>query len=139
MNLVILVEQSYMDSNIKKHLSNHFKLKYNLTYINRSYGNVVGSIGSLVGTSDDLNIQKEILFILSDLEKYSPFIRFLGVHYNGYWLQRSQLKESISFNMENTNSYDLVTMYFGPISKLTHTIDYNIKSIIYLLTTKTNQ
>ena len=93
MNTFLLLEQSYMDDTTKKFLSRHFSLNYNLKYFNSVNGYYIpGSVGFLTGFFTEKELQLTIKEIVNDLQKYNPFVKFLGCNYKGYWISINQLK-----------------------------------------------
>lgn len=134
MNIIILIEQSYIDSNIQKHLRNHFKLRYELTYVNKSYGGIIGNVASLVGYYDDAYFHHNIIHIINDLEKYSPFIKLLALNFNRYWIPKSKFK--LLKGLMFTSNHYFITSHLNPVIQLNSSLEGSIKSIIYLLEKK---
>lgn len=134
MNLVILIEQSYIDSNIKKHLIRSFLLKHKLIYQNQAYGGVVGNIGCFIGSYTELEFQQGIQPILDDLEKYHPFLKFIGLNFKKYWVSKQQLKELLPLNLTKSAQLEVTTGYFSPFSSIDQAMNLGIRSLIYLLT-----
>lgn len=136
MNLVILIEQSYIDSNIKNHLIKLFYTKYNLNYKNRSYGGIPGNIGSLVGRYTTQQFKKTIKSIILDLEQYHPFIRFVGLNFKTYWISRLQLNEITKLELNETANIQLATSYIASILSYHQAFNEGIYTIITLLSNK---
>lgn len=136
MNLAILIEQSYIDSNIKNHIIKQFYTKYGLKYKNYSVGGVIGNVGSLVGLYTNQQFKQNIKGIISDLEKYHPFLKFIGLNFNTYWISKSHLNKIVKLELEATAKIQLPTTYLFPISLYNQAFNRGIYTLIYLLSNK---
>ena len=136
-SFIILIEQSYIDSNIKSHMMKFFFKKYGIIYKNRSYGQLPGNLGSLIGKVNNNDIPNIVSYISSDLEKYRPFIKLLGICINGYWMSKSYLNKLSAFiQMKSTFAVCLClypTLYYNQL------VDCNTKSIIFSLEFQKNK
>lgn len=136
MNLAILIEQSYIDSNIKNHMMKRFYTRYNLNYKNQAVGGMIGNVGSLVGTYTNQQFKQNIQSILSDLEKYHPFLRFIGLNFNTYWISKSQLSQLIQLEFNEIANVQVASAYLLPISFYNQALNGGIYTLIYLLSNK---
>lgn len=136
-NIVFLIEQSYVDSNIKNNLIKSFYLNYKLSYINQTFGSVPGNVGALVGSFTSVQFKQFVRLILNDLDKYHPFLRFIGLNYNNYWISSSQITSLLKLNFNETSKYEAVTSSFlYPMSNLNQAFITPITSILLLLEKK---
>lgn len=135
-NIVFLIEQSYVDSNIKDNLVKSFYLNYKLRYINRSFGAIPGKVGALVGNFTDAQFKQLVKSILNDLDKYHPFLRFIGLNYNGYWISTSQVTSLLKLNLNESSKYDLSTTFMHPITNINQAFISSITTILFLLERK---
>lgn len=136
MNIVFLIEQSYIDSNIKNNLVKSFYINYKLTYLNQPYGNIPGNVGALVGNFTAAQFKHFTKHILSDLDKYHPFIRFIGLNYNRYWMTASQIASLLKLNISKESQYEVASTFRYPTFNLNQALISPIYTILFLLEQK---
>jgi len=131
--LVILVELSYKDEKILRHLVNFLLSKFNLHYYDSVSRWNSGSVGIFVGRYTASEANSILGIILNYLDKYRPFIQFLALNYDRFWLTRSKIHVLVGKSLTVNHKLNLPVTGVLQVNSLITLLPRNIINIIYLL------
>lgn len=131
--LLILIELSYKDESTLRHLINSFLSKFNLNYYDYVKKWNTGSVGIFIGRYSTRELKSKLVTILNSLDKYRPFIQFLALNYNGFWLSRKKINYLIDKNLTINNFIELPLISIFQLNQLSFFLQKNMIDIILLL------
>ena len=137
MNTFLLIEQSYIDDTTKQFMLRHFGIKYNLKYFTSTpKSHIVGNVGLLSSTFSENDFQQYLVEIVNDIQKYAPFIKFLGCYYKNYWISPGNLEAAKNLDLSKSVKIKLALNHQQGIFRIDQALNHHALEIIILLNSK---